>query len=202
MIRKGTSIAIGLLLVEIMISQLALTTRAVLISPVTLHLANMNEVALSTDGISPTIENVSFSPSNPTVVDDVCVNTTVSDDLSGVNYSRVSLYYRCDDGQWNMINMQGVITGYPEGTEYVGHIPKQASGTKVEFYIEAYDNAGNRGINDKDGEYYSYIVQDSTVNPSTDTWNWGPFITILGLIACLAMFIIYVKKARVRKTTT
>ena len=58
-------------------------------------------------------------------------------------------------------------------------IPGQPLDMHVKYWIEAYDNAGNRAINDNAGQYYTY-----TVIPEFSSW---PLLRWLLLLLTLTL---------------
>jgi hypothetical protein len=104
------------------------------------------------DTTAPTITGVSQSPpaNNVQPTDTVEVTATVTDTLSGVK--SVTLYYSVDGGAtWTNVSMT------PIRQVYKATIPAFPIGTRVQYYIEALDNAGNRGVS-PEAEYYIYTV--------------------------------------------
>jgi hypothetical protein len=98
----------------------------------------------------------------------------VTDDQSGV--SQVILSYRTDNsGHWIDVDME-----FARGT-YVGEISSFALGTEVQYKVTAYDNAGNKAEQDNAGEYYSYVVPESS-----DFIIVGLFMLLTLVVAALA----------------
>jgi len=87
-----------------------------------------------TDNTPPSIGIPTWNPEEPSADEEVTVNVTVTDLVSGVK--NVTLWYRIDE-EWQFIEMAST-NGY-----WTAVIPKQSKGTTVSFYVEAYDNAGN-----------------------------------------------------------
>ncbi|MGQ4891331.1 MAG: right-handed parallel beta-helix repeat-containing protein [Candidatus Njordarchaeia archaeon] len=103
------------------------------------------------DATAPTIDTPSITPVHPGTNESVLVEVRVDDNYSGVK--NVTLYYSTQDGDWHFISMK-----YNSNNgSWWGVIPGQPSGTIVKYYIEAYDNEGNRGVT---GEYM-YEVLDT-----------------------------------------
>jgi len=100
----------------------------------------------------------------------------VTDDLSGV--AQVILCYRAgNSGSWVEVTMSKL-----SGNTYVGEIPGFDLGTKVYYYVTAYDNAGNQAVQDKAGEYYSYPV----IPEFSDFIIVGLFMSLTLVAAALA----------------
>ncbi|MHA1247251.1 MAG: Ig-like domain repeat protein [Candidatus Thorarchaeota archaeon] len=102
----------------------------------------------------PSFGTVSITPQSPTPADDVNVTVTITDDGTIVN---ASIYYTVDDATWVRVSMSH------SGTTYWGIIPAQPDGTTVTYYIEAYDNAGQRSATAN----FSYTVSGVVDNPPT-----------------------------------
>lgn len=98
----------------------------------------------------PTISNVVATPSVPTLIDDVNVTATITDDLVGVK--NASVYYSIDGGlNWSQIPMQHI-----GDSTYKATIPKQANITVVQYYINATDVA----LNTNQSDIFTYAVVD------------------------------------------
>jgi len=95
-------------------------------------------VYFTVDTTPPNITDVSQIPLENNVLpeDEVKVNATVTDDLSGVK--RVTLNYTNGNGTWFTINMTN-----PEGNIWNATIPTFPYGTNVTYVILAEDNVGN-----------------------------------------------------------
>ncbi|MEM2452736.1 MAG: zinc ribbon domain-containing protein [Candidatus Methanomethylicia archaeon] len=91
------------------------------------------------DNIEPTIENIIQSPEKPSLFEQVVIKSRVKDDGSGV--SEVLIYYSTDGGITWKEPIQMKMIG---GDTYEGTIAPQQLGTKVVYYIEASDKAGNK----------------------------------------------------------
>lgn len=92
------------------------------------------------------IFNVNYTPQNPQAENIVTVTASVINTTASI--SQVSLNYSIQGGLYNTLSMT------PEGTIYEAVIPKQPTGTKVEFYISTIDSEGNTKETDK----FSYTV--------------------------------------------
>jgi hypothetical protein len=102
------------------------------------------------DTINPQIRSVVWLPSSPTPQDIVRVNATVTKPSYTSNVSRVVLHYRPQGGQLkekNMTRLGGNV--WSNTTESFG------AGQTVEFYIEAFDDAGHNA----QSTLYYYTVQ-------------------------------------------
>jgi hypothetical protein len=95
-------------------------------------------VTYKLDLASPSINIPSIQPNNPTPDDEVTLRISVNDSYSGVK--DVFLCYSINSTtDWNKVQMTS-----KGDSSYEGTIPKQGENTTVYYYIEAYDNAGNR----------------------------------------------------------
>jgi hypothetical protein len=105
------------------------------------------------DYTPPTIRTPTQNPPTDNVPENqpVTITVNVTDVESGVK--NVTLYYT-NNTEWYSVPME-----FNDATElWEATIPGHALGTQVKYKIEAYDIAGNRAVNDNDGEYYVYTV--------------------------------------------
>jgi hypothetical protein len=141
----------------------------------------------STDFVKPSIGEATHQPhepDGPMPSESVTVSVDVTDDLSGV--AQVILHYRqSTGGSWIEVDMSKL-----SGDTYVGKIPGFDLGTKVYYYVTAYDNAGNQAAQDKAGEYYSYSVIP----------EFSDFI-IVGLFMLLTLVAVALAKIRHKATS-
>jgi PKD repeat protein len=106
------------------------------------------------DKTVPTIESPSRIPEGDVEPDqEVRILVNATDSLSGVG--NVILSYNINNGPvWTNITMVlNTTTGLYEDT-----IQGQQANTTVKYKIIVYDNAGNLKVEDKNGEFYVYIV--------------------------------------------
>lgn len=108
------------------------------------------------DTLPPNIAGVFQDPSNSTVLptDEIRVNVTVVDDLSGVK--RVTLIYAWtnSNGTWaTVLEMTS-----PDQHSFNATIPRFPVGTNVTYMIMAEDNAGNLITTSGMGMQYNYSV--------------------------------------------
>jgi maltose-binding protein MalE len=111
---------------------------------------------------------------------EVKISATVSDEGSGVK--NATLYYRT--------NRDSAFTAVPMEYNFLQQVyeatlPGQPAGTTVEFYILAYDRAGNIAVENNSGIYYNYQVVPEF--PSST-------ILLLMLITCLTIAILLKRK--------
>jgi hypothetical protein len=103
-----------------------------------LHVLIESAVITSSDTIPPNIGNVSQDPPEDNVLptDEVKVNATVTDDLSGVK--QVILNYTNGNGTWITVGMANL-----QGSIWNATIPAFPFSTNVTYVIMAEDNANN-----------------------------------------------------------
>lgn len=87
-------------------------------------------------GNEPSIDNIAFSPLNPTATDQVTVSATITDDGSITE----ALLEWCTDG--TSFNYS-VTMNNTSGDNYYASIPAQSTNTNVYFRISATDNENN-----------------------------------------------------------
>ncbi len=106
------------------------------------------------DTTPPTISNPWIKPASPSSGDSVTVFVNVTDTGSGVK--NVNITYTTD----NWKNTNTTVLGSYNITSGVGKtvIPAQMYGGHVEYYIIAFDNAGNRALNNNSGSYFTFDV--------------------------------------------
>jgi hypothetical protein len=102
--------------------------------------------------IPPIIGTPLLNPSSPRSWNAVNVSVTITDDHSIKN---ATLYYRIDSGSWQSIMMT------KNGNTYNATIPAAPDGSIVTYYIEAYDNAGQKSILEES----TYSVIDDQLTP-------------------------------------
>ena len=109
--------------------------------------------AFGPDTTPPNIPDVSQFPfkNNVTPEDEVQVNATVTDDLSGVK--QVTLNYTDGNGTWINVDMTNL-----EGKVWNVTIPKFPYCTNVTYAIMAEDNANNTITTEEMGYEYKYHV--------------------------------------------
>src|SRR5713226_6979779 len=106
------------------------------------------------DNTPPTIGTPTITPSSPGSSDTVTVKVNVTDTGSGVK--NVSITYTTDN--WKSVN-KTLLANYNITTHYAtAQIPPLQYGGHVEYYITAFDNAGNKAVNNNSGSYFSYDV--------------------------------------------
>ena len=130
------------------------------------------EISVIVDNTGPVIESLSHSPEEPVEGQEVVVKAKISDAVGSV--ARTILWYRVDNGDWNSVEMScsnGVWTAT---------IPGQKAGSKVEYYIEAYDEVDN--ITKSDVKYYEVKAREAAM-PMT----WTTMAIVGGVVAAVAL---------------
>ena len=116
----------------------------------------MKEIATIYYGLDttpPNISNVTQTPSQNSVFpkDEVQVNATITDDLSGVK--QAILNYTNNNGTWNTIDMTNI-----EENTWNATIPPFPYGTNVTYTIIAEDSFNNIATTQETGQEYQYDV--------------------------------------------
>jgi hypothetical protein len=102
----------------------------------------------------PEITAIVWSPQQPSSNDTVEVSANVSEPSTASGVDAVLFSYLDSNSQWwntTMIQDQ-------QSQLWKVIVPRQSHNTIVEFYITAYDKAGNMAINNNSGEYYVYTI--------------------------------------------
>jgi streptogramin lyase len=112
-------------------------------------------VYFAVDTTPPNITAVSQTPPEGNVlpIDEVEVNATVMDDISGVK--QVTLNYTIGDGTWIAVAMTNL-----EGNVWNGTIPPFEHGTNVTYTIVAEDNVGHIITTDETNAYQYHVVPE------------------------------------------
>jgi len=112
-----------------------------------------NTVHFTVDTTPPNITVVSQIPSKNNVLpeDEVKVNVTVTDNLSGVK--QITLNYTSGNGIWNTVHMTNL-----EGNIWTATIPEFPYCTNVTYMIIAEDTVGNTITTEEMGYEYQYHV--------------------------------------------
>jgi hypothetical protein len=133
------------------------------------------------DTTPPTISTPAIRPASPSSADKVTVLVNVTDAGSGVK--NVSVTFTTD----NWKNANTTILGSYNITSGVAEaqIPAQQFGGHIEYYVVAFDNAGNRAINNNSGSYFAY---DVTAPFYLSPWFYALLAAIIVAIAALIIF--------------
>ncbi|MCZ2809703.1 MAG: hypothetical protein O2V44_10150, partial [Candidatus Bathyarchaeota archaeon] len=134
-------------------------------------------VYFAVDTTPPNITAVSQTPLENNVMpeDEVTVNATVTDELSGVK--QVTLNYTNGDGTWVTVNMTNL-----EGNVWNATIPAFPQGTNVTYGIIAEDNVNNTITSEDLGYECQYIVI-----PEFPTWT-PMLLTLIALTVAIAIY--------------
>jgi uncharacterized membrane protein YciS (DUF1049 family) len=99
---------------------------------------------------------------------------------------------------WKTTNTTVVATYNSTTTTATGRIPALASGGHVEYYIVAFDNAGNSNLNNNNGSYFAYNVPApaSLISISTLTY----ILVAAGIAVGIAVVAFMILKAPQRKS--
>src|SRR5260370_28958668 len=116
----------------------------------------------------PVIGTPIISPTAPTSGNIVTVSVNVTSARSTVK--NVTMTYTTDN--WKSTNTTIVSTYNSTTTTATGKIPALASGAHVEYYIVAFDNAGNSNLNNNNGSYFAYDVSAPTSLTSVSTLTY------------------------------
>lgn len=122
-----------------------------------------NTACFSVDTAPPNITEVIQDPPKDSVYgeNEVKVNATITDDLSGVKQALLNYTYSSNDtfGVWTAISMTN-----PEGNIWTATIPVFPAGTNITYAIIAEDNVGNAVNTEEMGYTYEYpVIPESTV---------------------------------------
>ena len=133
------------------------------------------------DTTPPTIGTPTIQPASPGSGDKVIVSVNVTDAGSGVKNASVT--FTTDN--WKSSNT--TLLGSYNITSHMAtaQIPAQQFGGHVEYYIVAFDNAGNRALNNNSGSYFAY---DVTSPFYTSLWFYVVLAALIALVAFLALF--------------
>jgi len=88
------------------------------------------------DFVPPVISNVLYVPDSPEPLESVKVTAEVTEPAVASGVSNVQLWYSVN-GNWTSTPMT------LQGGLWTANIPEQSGGTYVEFFVQAFDNAGN-----------------------------------------------------------
>ena len=137
------------------------------------NMGTSSTVYFTVDTTPPNIIDVSQTPLEDNVLqeDEVKVNATVTDDLSGVK--QVFLNYTNGNGAWFTVEMTNLV-----GNVWNATIPAFPYGTNVTCRIIAEDNMNNTITTEDLGYEYQY-----TVIPEFPTWTSMLLILILLTVA-------------------
>jgi len=142
----------------------------------------------------PVIGTPVISPASPTSSDTVTVSVNVTSARSTIN--NVTITYTTDN--WQSVNATVVATYNATTTTATGRIPALAPGAHVEYYIVAFDNAGNSNLNNNAGNYFAYNVSAPTSLTSISTLTY--ILVAGGIAAAIGAVAFMILKAPQNKT--
>ncbi len=140
------------------------------------------------DNTPPSIYTPTIQPSSPGPNDPVTVSVLVTDTDSGVK--NVSIIYTSDN--WRSVNTTLVASYNAVSQVATVQIEAQKSGGHVAYYVVAFDNRGNRALDNNSGSYFSYNV------PAPAPWSLNSWI-YAGILAALGLFLLAVLLGKKRK---
>jgi len=133
------------------------------------------------DTTPPAIGTPTIRPASPGSGDTVTVSVNVTDAGSGVK--NVSITFTTDNWKTSNTTILGFynITSGMAETE----IPAQQYGGHVEYYVVAWDNAGNRALNSNLGNYFTYDVAAPIY---LSLWFYALILTLIAVVVALFLF--------------
>jgi hypothetical protein len=132
----------------------------------------------------PEITVIGWQPQQPSSNDTVEILANVTEPSTASGVDTVLFSYLDNLGQWwNTTMNYDARTGLWEVI-----VPMQPHDTTVEFYITAYDKAGNVAVNNNSGEYYTYTVMPEFMSTAA----------LLLALAFASIFIVFARK-KIRK---
>ncbi|MFX1561782.1 MAG: M28 family metallopeptidase [Promethearchaeota archaeon] len=138
---------------------------------------------------TPIVSNVYFTPLQPLDTEEVQITADVTQDSRGSGINMVLVYYSIEYSLWKTRRLTLV-----EGNMWSVFLDPLPAGSRVRFYISAYDNLGNIGRDDNNGTYYNFTVNS----------NLFPLLAIGGGLAGIAGigigFYMIRRKRRLRPT--
>ena len=134
--------------------------------------------------------NPTISPSAPGPNDQVTVNSTVT---ANAGIQNVTLHFTTDN--WKTTNTT-VVAAYDSTTHFaMAHIPPQYNGGHVEYYLVAFDNNNNMGIDNSGGNYFSYTVAASVSSSTTGLWiEIAIVLVVVGAAVSIGFFALKPKR--------
>ena len=137
----------------------------------------------------PVIGTPVVSPTSPTSNNVVTVSVNVTSAHSTIK--NVTITYTTDN--WKSTNTTIVATYNATTTTATGRIPALASGGHVEYYVVAFDNAGNSNLNNNSGSYFAYNVPAPTSLTSISTLTY--ILVAAGIAAAIGAVAFMIIKA-------
>ncbi len=147
------------------------------------------EVTYTVETIPPTLRNIKIQPQRPQPEQNVTISCSITDNESGVK--EVSLYYSTDGGlNWIKVQMSLVTDSVYRAT-----VPGQIENTAVDYYMEAFDNAGNC----KQSSQQSYNVrtdEEQNALGLSEIPLWAVITVVFTVIGLGAITIFYFVRKR------
>ena len=128
----------------------------------------------------PVIGTPVINPTSPTSSDIVTVSVNVTSARSTIK--NVTITYTTDN--WKSTNTTIVATYNSTTTTATGRVPALAPNAHVEYYIVAFDIAGNSSLNNNNGSYFAYSVSTPTSLTSISTLTY--ILVAAGIAAAIA----------------
>src|SRR5438094_2477656 len=142
----------------------------------------------------PVIGTPIINPTSPAFGDAVTVSVNVTSARSTIN--NVTITYTTDN--WKSTNTTIVATYNATTTTATVRIPALAFGGHVEYYIVAFDNAGNSNLNNNNGSYFVYDVSAPASLTSVSTLTY--ILVAGGIAAAIGAVALMILKAPQRKS--
>jgi len=143
----------------------------------------------------PSISTPSITPASPTPSDRVKVTSTVT--AGGVGVHNVSLVFTTS--AWHGTNTTVTASYNSTDQQATMIISPQLNGTKVQYFLIAYDNNSIMSTNDNHGQFFSYTVIGPPATTTTGTWI--QIGLILGAIAAIVSVAVYSLRPKHISTT-
>ena len=144
----------------------------------------------------PVIGTPVIRPTSPTSSDTVSVAVNVTSSRSTIK--NVTITYTTDN--WKSTNTTVVAAYNATTTTATGRIPALGPGAHVEYYIVAFDNAGNSNVNNNSGSYFTYNVSAPTSLTSISTLTY--VLVAVGIAGAIGVVALMILKAPQRKPKT
>src|SRR2546425_8619886 len=136
----------------------------------------------------PVIGTPIINPTSPAFGDAVTVSVNVTSARSTIK--NVTITYTTDN--WKSTNTTIIATYNATTTTAIGRIPAFAFGGHVEYYIVAFDNAGNSNLNNNNGSYFVYDVSAASLT-SVSTLTY--ILVAAGIAAAIGAVALMILKA-------
>jgi len=132
----------------------------------------------------PTISTPTITPFPPGPNDVVTIHVNVT---SAAGVHNVTVIFSTDN--WKTANTTVPASYNSTNQHALAHIPPLYSGGTVKYYILAFDNNNNRGINSNNGNYYRYTVAAPAFLFNTSSWiTTAIVLTVLGAAVSVGVY--------------